>query len=70
MEEDGQTGTYTGNDGRVYSTVLIRGMEILSENLSETRFRNGDMIPLVDNSSEWSDLTTAGRCWYNNEPEI
>lgn len=63
---NGQTGTYTGNDGRVYNTICIGTQEWLSENLAETRYRNGDEIPEVTNNSTWSGLTTGARCSYNN----
>jgi uncharacterized protein (TIGR02145 family) len=44
---EGETGTYTGNDGRVYGTVVIGGVEWMSENLAETKWNNGTDIPYL-----------------------
>jgi uncharacterized protein (TIGR02145 family) len=63
----GQTGTYTGNDGKVYRTICIGTQEWLSENLAETKYRNGDPIPEVTDNAAWAALTTAGMCAYNND---
>jgi hypothetical protein len=65
----GETGTYIGNDNKIYNTICINGIEYTSENLKETRFRNGDYVPLVTSASAWIALTSAGICWYNNNPE-
>lgn len=69
----GQTGTYTGNDGKVYRTICIGTQEWLADNLCETRFRNGDIIPWHGatpasyfTNAEWAALTTAGVCAYDN----
>lgn len=64
---NGQTGTYTGNDGKVYSTIVIGGKEWLSENLCETLYRNGDPIPEVTPNAAWAALSTGARCSYNND---
>jgi len=64
---DGETGTYTGNDGKVYRTICIGTQEWLADNLAETKFRNGDDIPIVTDNSEWAALETAGMCAYNND---
>lgn len=71
---DGQTGTYTGNDGKVYRTICIGTQEWLADNLSETRFRNNDIIPWHGanpvnffTNAEWGALTTAGCCAYDND---
>lgn len=37
--------------------------------LDVTRYRNGDLIPEVQDPSEWSKLTTGAWCYYNNDPE-
>lgn len=60
------TGIMTGNDGKQYSTVKIGTQVWMSENLEETKFRNGDIIPVVTDTAAWVSLTTAGSCWYNN----
>ena len=62
----GETGTYTSNDGKVYNTICIGTQEWLSQNLAETKFRNGENIPVVENAAAWAALTTAGMCYYNN----
>lgn len=59
-------GTMTGNDGKKYATVKIGNQVWMSENLEETKFRNGDTIPVVTDNTAWAALTTAGSCWYNN----
>lgn len=71
---NGQTGTYVGNDGRVYRTICIGTQEWLADDLCETRFRNLDIIPYngLDNpnnftDAEWAALSTAGTCAYNND---
>ncbi|MEO0036985.1 MAG: hypothetical protein RIQ59_196 [Bacteroidota bacterium] len=38
-------------------------------NLDVTRYRNGDLIPEVQDPIEWSKLTTGAWCYYNNDPE-
>jgi uncharacterized protein (TIGR02145 family) len=63
----GETGTYVGNDGTVYQTICIGTQEWLSENLRETRYRNGDIIPEVTDNTEWASLTTGALCAYDND---
>ena len=70
----GQTGTYTGNDGKVYRTICIGTQEWLADNLCETKFRNGDWIPGFDGgvytpfgNAAWAALTTGALCAYNND---
>lgn len=64
---DGESGTYTGNDGKIYRTICIGTQEWLADNLYETKFRNGDIIPNVTEQSLWNALTTGGMCYYNND---
>lgn len=62
--EDGEEGFYIGNDLRLYKTVCIGGKEWLAEHLTETKYKNGDKISLVLDSS-WDSLTTGAYCYYN-----
>jgi uncharacterized protein (TIGR02145 family) len=62
----GEVGTYTGNDGSVYQTICIEGKECLSENLRETKYRNGDTIPEITGNTAWKNLTTGALCAYEN----
>jgi uncharacterized protein (TIGR02145 family) len=63
---NGQSGEYTGNDGKIYRTICIGTQEWLADNLNETLFRNLDPVPLVPVKVDWFALTSAGRCYYNN----
>ena len=70
---NGQTGTYTGNDGKIYPTICIGTQEWLACNLNETKFRNGDWIhgyelgtytPITN--ANWAALTSEGMSYYND----
>lgn len=63
----GERGVYTGNDGKEYETICIYGKEYLAENLCETKYRNGDIIPEVTDQDAWTALTTGALCAYNND---
>jgi len=63
---DGQIGTYSGNDGKLYQTICIGTQEWLSSDLMETKYRNGDPIVEVTDNTAWSLLTTGARCSYDN----
>ncbi len=62
----GQTGTYVGNDGRTYKTICIGNQEWLAEDLAETKFKNGDFIPLVPDATDWSNTVDSAMCYYEN----
>jgi uncharacterized protein (TIGR02145 family) len=63
----GQTGTYTGNDGKIYNTICIGTQEWMSEDLRETKYRNLSVIPNVTDYVTWKALTTGAYCIYNND---
>lgn len=70
---DGETGTYVGNDGKTYPTICIGGIEITAVNLSETKFRDGTWIHGFDggvytpiSNAEWIALTSQGMCAYQD----
>ena len=54
----GTSRVYSGNNGRVYRTIVIGNYEYLADNLAESKFRNGDLIPLVSGDSNWTMLST------------
>ena len=69
----GTPTSYTGNDGKIYRVVTIGTQTWLADNLSETRFRNNDIIPWYGanpanyfTNAEWAALTTAGCCAHSN----
>ena len=65
---NGQTGTYTGNDGKVYRTICVGTQEWVADNLVETKYRNLDAIPEVTPNATWAALSTGARCSYDNDP--
>ena len=54
-------------DGNSYKTVKIGSQVWMSENLKTSRYRNGDLIPIVTDNTTWIGLTTGARCWYDND---
>lgn len=63
----GETGIYTGNDGKIYRTICIGTQEWVADNLAETKYRNGDTIPEVTDQTTWNGLTSGALCAYNND---
>jgi uncharacterized protein (TIGR02145 family) len=57
----------TDMDGNVYNSVIIGTQTWMVENLKATKFNNGIKIPLIENDTVWSYLSTPGYCWYNND---
>ena len=71
---DGETGTYTGNDGTIYRTICIGTQEWLADNLAETKYRNGDWITGFDGGTytpisnvNWAAKTTEAMCVYDDD---
>ncbi|MCX6162319.1 MAG: fibrobacter succinogenes major paralogous domain-containing protein [Ignavibacteriae bacterium] len=58
----------TDKDGNVYKTVVIGTQEWMAENLNVEHYRNGDVIPQVQDAKEWGKLTTGAWSYYNNDP--
>jgi uncharacterized protein (TIGR02145 family) len=59
--------TVTDIDGNIYHTVKIGDQIWTAENLKVTKYRNGDSIPNVQDSTEWGNLTTGAQCAYDND---
>ena len=60
-------GTVTDIDGNVYKTIIIGNQTWMAQNLKTTRYNDGANIPLITDHSGWSNLTSPGYCWYNND---
>jgi uncharacterized protein (TIGR02145 family) len=60
----------TDVEGNFYNGVKIGNQIWMKENLRTTKYNDGSDIPLVTNPIEWSNLTTPGYCWYNNDQAI
>jgi uncharacterized protein (TIGR02145 family) len=54
-------------DNNGYYSVQIGSQEWITKNLMTTHFQNGDPIPNVTSAYDWSALTSAGYCIYNND---
>lgn len=67
--------TKTQNQVVARPTIPITASEVqigtqiwMTKNLNVSRYRNGDPIPQVANSTQWANLTTGAWCYYNNDP--
>jgi uncharacterized protein (TIGR02145 family) len=47
--------------------VMICNQIFTSENLSVTRYRNGDTIPKITGGLDWQNAGYGAWCWYNND---
>jgi uncharacterized protein (TIGR02145 family) len=68
------TGCTTSNnntvrdiDGHEYPTLTIGKQIWMVENLRVTRYRNGDTIPNITDTTAWSACTSGAYCNYNND---
>ena len=59
-------GTMTGNNGRIYTTVKIGTQVWTSQNLAETKYRNGDLITVETSDVAWAALVTEACCSCDN----
>ena len=59
--------TVSDIEGNIYNIVTIGTQTWMTENLKTTKYNDGTSIPSVTGTTEWSNLTTPGYCWYNND---
>ena len=58
----------TDIDGNTYQIVTICNQTWTKTNLNVSKYRNGDIIPQVNDATQWATLTTGAWCYYNNDP--
>ena len=66
---EGAFGSYTGNDGKVYPTAVINGIEFITRNLTETLYRDLTPIPEITDNSLWVADKIGALCAYDNDWE-
>jgi len=54
-------------DGNTYQIVKIGNQWWMAENLKVTHYQNGDLIPNITDSLQWTNLTSGAYCNYNND---
>ena len=60
--------TMFDQDGNLYKTIVIGSQEWMAENLRASHYRNGDEIPYVNDTTQWTMLSTGAYCFYDNWP--
>ena len=61
-------GSLTDQDGNTYKTILIGTQTWMARNLNTTKYNDGTSIPVITDTTYWSNLSTPGCCWQNNDP--
>jgi uncharacterized protein (TIGR02145 family) len=59
--------TVTDLDGNTYNTIILGNQVWMKENLNVTKYRNGGIIPQVQDREKWYNLTTGAWCYYENQ---
>ncbi|MFY0690217.1 MAG: BspA family leucine-rich repeat surface protein, partial [Cyclobacteriaceae bacterium] len=54
-------------DENDYSGVVIGTQVWMGENLATSKYNDGTTIPKVTDNTAWSNLTTPGYAWYDND---
>lgn len=60
-------GALSDIDGNNYPTVQICSQIWMAKNLNSSKYKNGDLIPQVQDPLQWVNLTTGAWCYYRNE---
>ncbi len=61
------TESLTDIDGNIYATVILGTQVWMADPLATSTFSDDTEIPLVTDATAWSNLTTPGYCFYNND---
>lgn len=60
-------GAVSDIDGNNYPTIQICSQIWMAKNLNTSKYKNGDIIPQVQDPIQWVNLTTGAWCYYKNE---
>jgi uncharacterized protein (TIGR02145 family) len=55
-------------DGNVYKTIKVDSRIWMADNLKVTHYRNGELIPNIKESQQWSNLTKGACCDLTDNP--
>jgi uncharacterized protein (TIGR02145 family) len=55
-------------EGNEYPTLIVNNKQWTAKNLVVKKYKNGDIIPQVQDPTQWANLTTGAWCYYNNDP--
>jgi uncharacterized protein (TIGR02145 family) len=67
-ENQATAGKVVDIDGNIYIEIVIGNQLWLDQNLTVTRYRNGDLIPNIIPDLEWGSQVTGAYCDYDNSP--
>ncbi len=59
--------TLTDIDGNIYDVVSIGTQAWMNKNLNVSKYKNGDIIPQVEDRTQWLNLNTGAWCYYDNK---
>lgn len=65
--EQSDENTVIDIDGNIYKTICIGNQTWMAENLKVRRYRNGDLIPSIQDNREWCNLKIGAWCNYDNQ---
>jgi len=60
-------GNGSSNESSSSDQVIIGNQVWMTKNLNVETYRNGDIIPQVQDSTAWANLTTGAWCYYDND---
>ena len=60
-------GVFSCESSQKFKSVKIGDQIWMEENLNVDHYRNGDIIPQVQEKAEWAKLTNGAWCYYKNE---
>jgi len=67
LDTDNSAGSITDQDGNTYDYLTYGDQVWTVENAEMVTYRDGTPIPQQSFDSDWSNLTTAAWCYYNND---